>query len=641
MSVWLATKEVAELYEVSERTIQRKASSEKFRFKVINNEKNRKSYLIDITSLPVEKQQEYIHKNLKVKSSEAKITDEKKTYTLGELKELYGEEKMEEYLLEAFKKVDIIEKVKNLDYGDKLEILEEFCKEQDVSIRTVYNWIDDYEKGGLAALMRKPNQNRGKSIKLDEEAIKFIRGFYLHGIQPKGSHVYKQYLKKAEKEGWDIASRATVYRELKRIPYDQDVYARRGKEKYNALCMPKATRDLSKLKVNEFWVGDGHKIAIIMPHNGQKKRLTLSAWLDMRSRTMVGWCIGPNGNSYIDGLAIRHGILPKDNSPVCGIPGFAYMDNGKDYRSKHLNGGTSAKLFDFTLEQEGLFKALGIATKFSTPYFAWSKPIERQFRTFSNDLSRFIIGFCGETPDERPHTLDEKEILLTGITIEQLAEMIEGYMRAYNNTPHSALNGKTPFEVYEEEEKFRDDMPREEELDILMMRAEGAAITPSGIKRFGVWFWDDALTHKVGEKAVIRFDPNRLGELYVYIDGQLYCKAQSKELLEMNASEEKIKELKRRQARARKEVKEAIDSYGVSEADVRRMMLEDYTDNEELLDIVCGKNSTGKGKSKVVRMNSYTKKGVEKNKFDSTENGQTSQNNFFAKMGEEFLKNIK
>jgi putative transposase len=407
--------------------------------------------------------------------------------------------------------------------------------------------------------------------------------------------------------------------------------------------MPKVTRDLSTLKVNEIWVGDGHTLAILTPHNNSLRRFTLSAMLDMRSRAMVGWCIGKHSSSYVIGLAVRHGILPKDDSPIYGLPGFVYIDNGKDYRSKHLNGGTSSTLFDFTLEQEGLFKALGIGTKFTTPYFPWAKPIERQFQTFSSEMSRYITGFCGETIDERPYDLKEKEILVSGLTIEQVAKIVEGYMRVYNNTPHSSLDGKTPLEVYNSAPKYREDMPREEELDILLLKADRVKITDSGIKKFGVWFWDDAMIHHIGEWATVRFDPNRMGEMYVYVNGELCCKAANKELLDMNASEEKIKEWKKKQAKARKEVKEAIQGYGVSAGDARRMVLEDYTDDEEILDIVCGRNKPGRSNSKVIRVNRFTREGKKISGADISGPGVNSSpaNDFFARMGEQFFESTK
>ncbi|CAH8714472.1 Mu transposase C-terminal domain-containing protein [Paenibacillus melissococcoides] len=647
VSVWLPTKDVADLYGLTERAIRIRLQKGSFRFKVVTNHLNREQYLIDLTSLPTEMQQEYLQKVQSVESAEnAHFEDEQKRYTLGELRLIYGEDKMERYLLEAFQRIDWIEQVKALPHGEKGEAIEALCKEKGISKRSLYRWMDDYEKGGLTALMRKPHENRGRSTKLTKPEIMFIRGFYNQSFQPKGSVVYEQYLKKCKQEGWEPISQATMYREIARIPKPEKVLAREGMKALEAKCLPQATRDLELLKVNEIWVGDGHTIAILIPHRNRIKRFTMSAWMDMRSRAMVGWCIGTHGSSQTVGLAVRHGILPKENSPIQGLPGFVYMDNGKEYKNRHLNGGIHhSSRIDFSLEQEGLFKSLDIGTRFALPYNAKAKPIERAFQTFSDRMSRYVLGFCGESPAERPHDLNERDLFISGLTVEQVATIVEGYMNKYNNTPHAGLKGKTPLEVYQSEAKFRYDSVREEELDLLMMKSDKAAILPGGdIKKFGVVFHDEALYNLQGESVTVRYDPNRLDELYVYHNGELHCKAQAKELLPMFATEEQHKELQRRKAKARKATKEALDGYGISAAEARRMVLEDYTDDEEILDIVCGKNIKAKLQSnKVVRFGRATKLASEKKALDEQlEVAAASEaSSFFGKMGEAFLQNVK
>lgn len=642
MSVWLSTKDVADLYELTERTIQRNARKGNFRIKKKTNDRNRDVILIDLTSLPVEMQEKYLQKHrTQEHAADARFEDEQKQYTLGELQQIYGSDKLEKYLLDAFQRIQLIERVKELPHGEKVDTIQRLCDENGVSMRSLYRWMDEYEKGGLTALMRKPHETRGRSRKLTPDEIRFIRGFYNQSFEPKGSVVYEQYLKRCKQEGWEPVSPATMYREIARIPKPEKVLARKGKKVFEASMLPQATRDYSKLKINEIWVGDGHTIAILIPHRNKIKRFTLSAWMDMRSKAFVGWCIGPHGSSQVVGLAIRHGILPKENSPIQGLPGFVYMDNGKEYKNKHLNGGKRAAQLDFTTEQEGLFKSLEIGTRFALPYNAKAKPIERAFRTFSDRLSRYVLGFCGESPAERPHDLKEDEIFVSGLTIEQVATLIEGYMLKYNTTPHAGLKGKTPLEVYQTVEHFRLDMPREEDLDLLMMKSDKAAVMNGGdIKKFGILFHDEALYNLQGESVTVRYDPNRLDELYVYHNGKLHCKAHAKEMLTMYATEEQYKELQRKKAAARKATQEALDSYNMSAAEVRRMVLEDYTDDPEILDIVCGTNVRKKPQSNVVRLDQTSRRANEKKELAEQE-ATAESSSFFEKMGEAFLKSAR
>lgn len=638
MSLWLATKDVAEIYGVTDRWIREKAKKGEFRVREVTK-RNRKVYLIDITSLPEDKQREYL---MKAAADECAVevmmdtgNDEKKSYTLGELREIYGD-KFEKIMLEALKKVEIIEKVKELEHGEKVEEIEKLCKEYNTSLRTVYDWKKKYEEKGLIGLLRKPRQGRGRSVKLCDEAIKFIRGVFLQPIKPKKIHVYRQYLKKAKEEGWEIVSKDTIYREINRIPESMIIMGREGIEEYNKKAMPKATRDLSTLFVNEIWVGDGHKLDVQIYHKGKVIRPMLTGWMDMRTRAIVGWCLSVYSNSQTIGLAFRHAVLPKDNSPIMGLPKQVYIDNGKDYRSKHFAGGLKTNRFDYSLEVKGLLASLGVEARYATPHFPWTKPIERQFRTFTNNLSRYLVGFCGTEIDDRPYNHKEKDIPVIGLTMQQLAEVVEGYINSYNNTVHSALKD-TPLNVYTNNIKIRDDMPTPEELDILLMKAENASITPQGIQRFNRLFWSDELIPHIGKKATIRFDPNNVGEIYVYINGELICIAENKELLEMNATEKQVAEWRKKQAKARKELKAEIESYGVTTEDVRRMMLEDYIDDEELLDIVVGKNSKRSKMNKVIRLNRQTHQGKQLKEVKNSKDAAATD--FFSKLSEGFFEN--
>lgn len=69
--------------------------------------------------------------------------------------------------------------------------------------------------------------------------------------------------------------------------------------------MPTITRTYDDLMVNEYWVGDGHTLAIWTPEDNKIKRYTMSAWMDMRTRAIVGWCIARNSNSQVIAAALE------------------------------------------------------------------------------------------------------------------------------------------------------------------------------------------------------------------------------------------------------------------------------------------------------------------------------------------------
>ena len=639
MGIWITSKVAAELCNCTERNIRLK--KDELRIKQTKNSKGTRMYLIDLTSLPHEAQQEYIKRFAEYEEAGNETVIDSgsgvRTYTMGELKEIFGEDKFEEHITEALRKVEIIKKLDEtaLQHGQKGAEVKKLCKDYDTSPRSVARWKEIYEKDGLMGLIRKPSKLRGQSTKLSEDAISFIRGFYLKGFKPKGSHVFRQYLKKANQEGWPVVGKDLVYREIAKIPKAELVMGRRGKEEYNKQCMPKATRDLSNLLINQIWCPDGHTIAVLSPNGDKVIRLTFSAFQDMRCRAIVGLAVGIHSSSQLIGLAFRHGVLPKPDSPFCGLPGQVYSDNGKDYKSNY-----------FTAEQIGLFDSLEIDHRLATPRFPWTKPIERFFQDFSNNMSKYVYGYCAEDIKDRPFDFNSKDIVKAGITADILIKIVLGYINTFNNTKHSGLGGKTPLQVYQEVPKFRHDMPTSEELDILLLKAKKySAITPSGIKMFNHWYWADELMSHIGKKGTVRYDPDNIGELLVYVGGELLCKATSKELLTMDASEDKIKEWRKKQANERKRVSEQIASYGISDSEVRRMMLEDYLegyeDKEEILKAVTGATLENKSSGKVVRLNKNTHEGRKKKQLDIGTNLISGNNEYFEKLGNELLKNVK
>jgi putative transposase len=627
MTTWLTVGEVAELYELTERTIRSRISDNTFEGHVKESigGNNRKAYEIDLASLPLQIQQKYYMDGV---VKEIKESTSKAPYTLGELKEQHGSA-FEKYLGEALKRKKAVLEFIALDNGDKTAGVAEISDRYGFSESALYRYKREYQKHGLIGLFKKPRKDKGKTM-LCKEGIKYIRGCYLQPLRPKVSHVHKMYLKEAERQGWKKVSKDTIYREISAIPDSLKCYARDGVKEFNAKFTPQITRTYEDLLANEYWVGDGHTIALWIPEEDKTKRYTFSAWMDMRSKTLVGWCVAPNSNSQVIASALRSGIMRY------GLPANCYMDNGKDYKSGYLNADSKEQ---FIRGYEGIFKALDIGTTFAIPFNAKAKPIERFFETFSSECSRYIPGFCGETIEERPHNLNKKDILVTGVNIYQVVEAIEGYIEMYNNRVHSSLGKKTPMEIMQSVGTVRQDMVAEEELDLLMLRADVKKITASGIKKFGTYYWHDDLIPYFGRSCAVRYDPQNVGELYVYIDGRLTCKAESKELLSMKATEEDVKRWSKKQALARKTAREAIQSYNVTENDVRRAMLEDFVSDEMITSMLTPKNTESVNKGNVINISQNTAKAMEKKAFDKKQL-ETEQDNcvdIFEKIADDLL----
>jgi putative transposase len=76
--------------------------------------------------------------------------------------------------------------------------------------------------------------------------------------------------------------------------------------------------------------------------------------------------------------------------------------------------------------------------------------IERFFGTIASRLSSRLPGYTGSHPrDLRRALADPKGDLRLYVSFDELAELVEYAVSAYNGTPHRGLNNATPLEAME------------------------------------------------------------------------------------------------------------------------------------------------------------------------------------------------
>lgn len=76
--------------------------------------------------------------------------------------------------------------------------------------------------------------------------------------------------------------------------------------------------------------------------------------------------------------------------------------------------------------------------------------IERFFGTIATTLSSRLPGYTGSNPqDLRRRLSDPKGNLRLFVSLDELEELMEASISAYNVTPHGGLNGRTPLEAME------------------------------------------------------------------------------------------------------------------------------------------------------------------------------------------------
>ncbi|WP_459997062.1 transposase [Paradesulfitobacterium aromaticivorans] len=622
--VWLTTSQVAKLEGISRQAAYKKAACGEWTTK---KEKMNsgcggggQGFMIALSSLSTLARRRWYEGKQNIEVSEETaveskmpsaflVTDEKskrEPVNLAEIKALVGTEKFEQLLSEAEEKAKPV--MEYLELGDvpgKTEKAETIALRHGISLETLYRRLGQYQECGMTGLMRRlPRLGVGTVRRVvPEEVERLARAEFLQPNKPKVSHIFRRVEAFCKKSGIEIPSRATVYRVidvLKETEPDLVCLAREGEEEYSKRFMEKAGRKEPEF-VNQVWEGDHHRIDFFINYKGRAVRPWLTTWMDVTTRTIVGYTLSIQANGRTIALALRHGILPKrltswsggiskamataisslawdevtiqENTgkaiPIYGLPKQLYIDNGEDYKAQ-VRKGLKSKDWEYSKEVRSTSELLNIETKFCTKYSPWAKGHqERWYGTLTDQFSRYIPGYCGSDNKHRPEGLDEQTMAEREelVDLEEAMLLLEIFINIYHNTVHGSL-GMPPLQKYEMTPKIREGLPDERTLDICLMDVEKAKVMTMGIQRFGAkhrrrWYSHPDLEKYSGQTVVIRFDPNRIGELLVFNPktGKYLFTAVNKELMDWDATKDDIQKFLKKRASRRKEVKERLRGY--------------------------------------------------------------------------------
>ena len=611
--MFVTLKEAAELEKLYYETMKKRISSNPEQYIVkkepaINGGKPR--ILVALSSLStkaqVRKAQQDRAKFAELIYPEAK--QERKIINFAELEACVGKEKYNQLIADANRALEIVNKYSELceRLDSKVDAATTVANGYSVSVASVYRYVEKYRKDGFQALIRLPQkfkQKRGiDRISIPESVRKVIRGEYLQEWKPKASHVYRRVLTYCKLENIEPPSYNSVRRyinDMNKNEPDKVCMGREGIEAYNKKFMMKAVRELPEL-ANEVWEGDHHRLDAFIEYDGKAVRPWITLWYDVTTCTARGFTIAIQANGQTISLAFRHGVLKKQlpqfdvsevrdvvlrtvarlgwlpdeleslsgwETPLYGLPKQVYIDNGEDYKSK-LKKGLKCEDWDYSEQVRTLSGSLNFNVVYCTPYTPWAKGnCERFFGTVTDQFSRYLPGYCGNDNKNRPPGLKEDKMAANGelLTLEEVYMLLEFNMHYYHSTVHSTL-GMTPYQRAEAAPLARTDMPDERSFDICLMDADTAVVRTTGIERFGTrgkprWYTNELLAPYVKKTVVIRWDPNHIGELLVFepgLTGKYICTAVNGEALKYGMAQEDVKNLRQKQARRRKELREQL-----------------------------------------------------------------------------------
>ena len=493
-----------------------------------------------------------------------------------------------------------------IDYAgpDRTAYGERYALALGVSLPTLYRYVDNVLKANAwalkmekedgknrdyfraLALCRKPREKATFPSLTDEqraviENIWFDRRFAAN--LGTVEMLYEKFEDIARARGWgDWPSIKTVARYVKHIMDARGASSARylaanGTREWKNKMMVKARRDATQLKVMEYVVGDEHTFDLWVQWtapNGKIKavRPKLVAWMDMRSRAIIGDVICVDANSQ----TLKESLVKMLYSDPGGVPHILHVDNGKDYTAQTMTGQSRKRRkidFEFDAETVGFYQSIGIEeVGRSLPYQPWDKPIERFFGTVCSKFSKWFESYVGTLTGSKTYAKRQKDVdkmLERGelLTMEEFYDVWTTWKtERYHAREHRGLKDAgekwiTPGELFAHGERYEKAVPPREYAAMLLMKADTARVYNYGINKFGTVYTDAELAYYVGKTVGIKWDLDDVTKLYVFDeDGRKICEAVSPELLSFgpHCSQAALERHLRDQRRQERETKEIL-----------------------------------------------------------------------------------
>jgi putative transposase len=327
-----------------------------------------------------------------------------------------------------------------------------------VAPETLRDWLKRYRKGGFDALLPKPRADRGRPRALPAAVVDALLGI---------------------KEGNPALSVQLVIREARALPEVPPelplppstvhrLLARHGLMEQPAGAPSEADRRRFAFQLaGQMWMSDVmHGPSVLV--GGRKRKTYLIAFLDDATRVIpdCAFALAENTTTFLPILkqaVLRHGLCQR-----------LYVDNGANYRSRHL---------------ALVCARLGVALIHSRPYKPQGRgKIERFFKTVRAQLLTRL------TPND---------VASLAALNRRLHTWVHG---EYHHSPHRGLEGRTPLEQWAlcgEEVRFPE--PGLDLDDLFLFEAQRKVQKDRTVSLHGVVYEVDAAL--VGEKVTLRYDP--------------------------------------------------------------------------------------------------------------------------------------
>ena len=369
-----------------------------------------------------------------------------------------------------------------------------------ISERTLRRWISSYKNEGFSGLVRQERNDKGVSKSISPEALSLAEEIRRE-LPRRSAGLICELL---EREGHKVA-RSTLERHLR----EKGLSCKQLAAESNA---GGATRRFVRVGRNTLWQSDvKYGPYLPEPDNTKKKfRTYLLVIIDDATRFVVHAEFYADQKLPILEHGLRKAILRN------GAPKNIYVDNGKIYTSTWLQLACAK---------------LNIRHLKARPYNAEAKGKVERF-------NRTVESFLAELSLQKAQTLEELNQLFG-------AWLSEGY----NHKPHSALNGKTPAEIFASDNAPLHFHSIETLADAFLHEAE-RMVDKTGCFHLDGKLYDAGVEWR-RKKVTVRFDPFNLEEVQLWHEGKQKSIVKVAQIGEFNAAQKVVYEKVETQAESR------------------------------------------------------------------------------------------
>ncbi|WP_316572083.1 Mu transposase C-terminal domain-containing protein [Neobacillus sp. YIM B06451] len=413
-----------------------------------------------------------------------------------------------------------------------------------VSRASIYRWLKSYieSEGEISSLVSKSYGPKKKMLSKEVEIIidRIIDGFYKRREKITVITIYELVYHEIDKENinrnfedrLEHPSESTIRRRiLERDAYDLDKGRKGSRAAWlkhrQALIQEKPKYPLQRVEVDHTTLD-----IMLLDDNTLEplKRPTITSLIDVCTGYPLGIYIGFEPPSYTSVMhALLHAISPKtyvktkypsvENEWLAyGLPELLVVDNGKEFRSKHL--------------KEACFQ-LGIELYHCPVRMPWYKgAIERHFRTLNQQLVHQTPGTTFSNVLEKGDYNPKKK---AAITFNGFLEIFHIWLiDYYAHKVNRGVNG-VPARIWKTAfEHLPSPAIPSSKLDwkIALMKLNFGSIQHTGIRKGNLFYRHDSLGRLKSKlkakgkanKVKYKYDPNDISRIYVFdeFEGKYY-----------------------------------------------------------------------------------------------------------------------